>query len=66
MTVDPTELLDQAELAELLGVKPSTLRVMMAQPERHRRIDGMPAPIRRVGASPVWDREAIEAWLTPR
>lgn len=63
MTVRPNQLLDAAEVAGLLGVQPSTLRAMRAQPQRHRRLDGMPAPIRTVGNAPVWDRAEIEAWI---
>jgi predicted DNA-binding transcriptional regulator AlpA len=59
----PSDLLDAGEVASLLGVKPSSLRAMRAQPERHRRLDGMPAPLRMVSGSPVWERAAIERWL---
>lgn len=64
MTIAPTALLDSAQVAALLGVQPNTFRVMRAQPERHRSIDGIPAPIRFVGKSPVWDAEEINAWIT--
>lgn len=62
-SVAASDLLDQAEVARLLGVQPSSLRAMLAQPERHRRIDGIPRPIRYVGNAPVWDRRQVEAWM---
>lgn len=61
--VTADDLLDAAEVASMLGVQPSTLRAMRAQPQRHRRIDGLPEPLRMVGNSPVWDAHAVRAWL---
>ena len=61
--VTGSDLLDADELAGLLGVRPSSLRAMRAQPQRHRRIDGLPEPLRMVGNSPVWDAHAVRAWL---
>lgn len=57
------DLFDQNEVAVLLGVAESSLRAMRAQPERHRKIDGLPAPIRNIGTSPVWDAGQVLAWL---
>lgn len=62
--VSADDLLDLAEVAEMMGLQPSSLRAMRAQPARHRRIDRMPDPIRTVGNAPVWDRHQIERWLT--
>ena len=61
--VEGSDLLDSDDLARLLGVQPSTLRSMRAQPGRHRSIDGLPSPIRLIGNSPVWDRQQVAAWL---
>lgn len=60
--ITPDQLMDTDDLAALLGVTASTLRAMRAQPERHRRIDGMPDPIRLVSRAPVWDAAAVRAW----
>lgn len=66
-SVQATDLLDQPELAVLLGWSESTLRAARAQPERNRKIDGLPAPIKLVGGrAPVWDRREVEAWLRLR
>lgn len=62
--IRPTDLLDQDELAALLGVASSSLRTMRAQPQRHRKIDGLPEPLRHVGNTPVWRRADIEQWMT--
>lgn len=58
-----TDLLDSAEIAARLGVSESSFRSMRSQPARHRKIDGMPDPIRTIGNAPVWDRVEVEAWL---
>lgn len=55
--------MDLSDLAQMLAVRVSTLRAMRSQPERHRRIDGLPEPIRLIGNSPVWDRAEVEAWI---
>ena len=60
------DLLDTDELARLLGVAPSSLRAMRAQPIRHRSIDGLPEPLRMIGNSPVWDRVAVANWLATK
>lgn len=62
----PSDLVDTDDLAALLGTKPSTVRVMRAQPERHRRIDGLPEPLRLVSGAPVWLRVDIERWLAKK
>lgn len=62
-SIRPDDLLDTDELAALLGVRPSSLRSMRAQPERHRRIDGLPAPLRTISGRPVWRRSDVEAWM---
>lgn len=63
-TINPDDLIDMGELADLLGVKVSTLRVMRSDPGRHRRVDGLPDPIRLIGRSPVWTRADIETWMS--
>ena len=62
----PHDLLDNDELAALLGVRPSSLRAMRAQPARHRSIDGLPAPLRLISRKPVWLRADVEAWQALR
>lgn len=57
------DLIDTDDLAALLGVRPSSLRAMRARPDRHRKLDGLPAPIRLVSGAPVWARADIERWL---
>jgi hypothetical protein len=60
------DLLDATELAALMGVKPSSLSVMRAQPHRHRSIDGLPEPLGFIQGRPVWERAVIEKWLKQR
>lgn len=64
--VTGNDLLDTEELAELLSVAPATLRAMRSQPDRHRRIDGLPDPLRMISGRPVWSRSEIEGWLDHR
>lgn len=66
MAVTPHDLLDTEELAALLGVRPSSLSTMRAQPLRHRSIDGLPEPLRLVSGRPVWERATVEAWVASR
>lgn len=61
--IQPRDLLDTEELAGLLGVSASTLRVMRSKPGAYRQLDGLPQPLRRVSDRPVWARAAVEAWL---
>lgn len=60
--MSPDDLMDLGDLADWFGVARSTMRVMLADPGRHRRVDGFPAPLRRVGGSPVWVRSDVEDW----
>jgi hypothetical protein len=60
------ELLDTEELAIILNVKPTSLRAMRSQPARHRRLDGLPAPLRLVSGRPVWLRSQIDVWTAER
>ena len=60
------QILDTEQVARLLGVAAPSLRAMRAQPERHRKIDGLPAPIRLVSGRPVWSRAEVERWLARR
>lgn len=45
------DLIGRAETAEILGVKSSNLD----------RLAGLPEPVHRVRATPLWERSAIEA-----
>ncbi|MGX9389791.1 hypothetical protein ACWX0K_10805 [Nitrobacteraceae bacterium UC4446_H13] len=49
-----------AEIARRMGV---SLDVFYRRREQYRMIDGMPAPLSRVGR-PKWDRAGMEIWLT--
>lgn len=64
--IKPSDLVDTEELAQLLGISTSYLRAARAQPERHRRTDGLPEPIRMVSSRPVWNRADIDRWLAKR
>jgi predicted DNA-binding transcriptional regulator AlpA len=63
MTVQPGQLLDSEELAARLGVTPASLRTMRSRPQRHRTMDGIPAPLRLVSGRPVWRTDDIDRWL---
>ena len=63
--IQPHDLLDAGELAQLLGVTADSLRAMRAHgPDRYPRLRGMPEPLRTVGGKPVWRRADIEEWMT--
>lgn len=64
--VQPDDLLDSREIAIMLSVSPSAFTSMRSQPGRHRKIDGMPAPLRTIGNAPVWSRAEVEGWLSTR
>jgi hypothetical protein len=49
-----------SEVARRIGV---TLDTFYKNREKYRLVDGMPAPISRVGRM-AWDRAGMEAWLT--
>lgn len=53
------DLLDSSAVAELIGVKPATIRTY-----RHR--GDMPPPDRTIGRTPVWLRDTIDRWLAER
>lgn len=54
-------LYDSAELAALLCVRRASFRRMRASPNRYRRLDGLPAPVRQ---NPLlWDADQVDAWL---
>ena len=60
MTIDQSDLIGPAEIAALLGVSESSFRSMPSQP-------GMPAPLRAVGNTPVWDTgQVLEWWAQSR
>ena len=52
-------LLDTAAVARLAGVGRSTIAAYLSR-------GYMPAPAMRLGQSPVWTREQIDAWLANR
>lgn len=54
----PSALLGVADVAELIGVSPATVRAYL-----HRR--QMPPPVTRVGDTPMWSRPIIERWRWP-
>jgi predicted DNA-binding transcriptional regulator AlpA len=53
------DVLDTPAVARLLGVTPATVRSYLAR-------GLMPQPAGRIGASPYWTREAVEAWVASR
>lgn len=55
----PWNLVGTDGVAALLGVAEATVRAYLAR-------DQMPAPIVRLGRTPVWSREQIEAWQATR
>ena len=56
------DLMDNAEVAEYLGVKQSSVLVALSQPEVYPTLAArLPAPIRKIGKSWVWLRADIEA-----
>lgn len=62
----PDDIMDQEDVARVLGVATRSLRTMRSQPAAHRQIDGLPAPFRTVSARPVWRRVDIEQWLAAK
>ena len=53
------DLLDMAQVAQLLGVQIKTVRM-------HKHRGTMPPPDATFGRSPVWKRETIETWDATR
>ena len=53
------QLLDMADLAELLGVRLETVHVYSAR-------GLLPEPTRMFGRSPAWTPEVIEEWIETR
>ena len=61
--IEAHHLMDAAEVAEHLGISPSTLRVAISRPEVAGRIGRtLPPPLRKVGQYWVWRRSDIEAY----
>lgn len=62
MTIDPTDIMDTAEVADHLGVSVSSITVALSSPETSPRVARLlPPPLRKVGRSWVWRRADIEA-----
>ena len=53
------DVLDIPAIARRLGVSQATVR-------SYRARGLMPEPAGRIGASPYWTREAVEAWIASR
>lgn len=65
------ETLDYAEIADLIGVSVDTVRTYQKRAEANRRagapsVRDLPAPVRRVGQSPLYSAEEIGAWIRTR
>lgn len=66
------KLITIEQIAGLVGVKPTTIRVYHSLATRRRRegikpLPGdMPAPDQRFGVIPVWDRATITEWISRR
>ena len=63
-TITRADLFDLEDCANLIGVKHGTLHSYLSPNRRHmyRIVEGMPDPIGRISAAPVWDAHAVEAW----
>ena len=55
----PTRLLAVADVARLAGVSAATITAYLCRGH-------MPAPVTRLGTSPVWSRPVITQWLAGR
>jgi predicted DNA-binding transcriptional regulator AlpA len=55
----PTRLLAVADVARLVGVSAATITAYLCRGH-------MPAPVTRLGTSPVWSRRVITQWLAGR
>lgn len=64
--IQRSDLVDQGDLARLLGLKLPSLRAMRSASQRYRQLDGLPAPFGEVNYGPVWRRSEIEAWIESR
>lgn len=60
----PHDLMDQADVAEMLGVTIDTVRT--SRSAGRARYADMPPPLREVSGRPVWLRRDIEAWAAGR
>lgn len=65
------ETLDYGEIAERIGVSIDTVRTYQKRAEANRRAGtaaprDLPAPVRRVGQSPLYAADEIEAWIRTR
>lgn len=71
------DFLTLSDIAKLLDVKPASARVYHEVASRNRREQeagradavrptDMPAPVNRIGRTPVWTRESIDEWMTRR
>lgn len=60
------DILDTKDVAYILGIKPSSLRAMRSDPDRHPGFAGFPAPFRRIGTKPIWRTYEIRAWMAMR
>lgn len=59
MAEDTSEELLLAEAAVLAGVKPKTWSGYVTRGQA-------PAPVRRVGRTPLWDADEVRAWVRSR
>ncbi len=55
----PTDTLTTEQVAELAGLKPSTVSAYKAREQ-------MPAPSGYVGRTPYWNRDYINPWIVER
>jgi len=64
MNVTAYDIMDTAEVAEAFGVTVSSVGVAMSFPKRYPGLAAkLPLPLRKVGSSWVWSRDAVEAAL---
>lgn len=55
--IEPSDLMDTAEVAAYLGVAMSSVQVALSQPDKLPAVARrLPAPMRKIGRSWVWRR----------
>lgn len=65
------ELLGLADIADVLGLSPASVRTYHTDATRRRRQDAslpqdMPEPDLVIGRTPAWKRETVESWKRER
>lgn len=69
MAIKPEDLMDQDDVAAVLGMTTGRLRNSRALARAGRNphnIEGLPEPIRLVGHCPVWDAKEVTRYAKAR